>query len=138
MARKTATIVIENGRDKGQRFVVKEMPATEGSVLSFQVFQLLAEAGIDLELKSLDMSGIIRSLMRVVATMSRAEFENYRDWLFKYIEWQSPTDLKTTRKVIIDSDIEDALTIHRLMIEAFKLNLEDVFLGLKQFFPSLK
>lgn len=137
MARKQATIVIETGRDKGQKFLITEMPATESSVLSFQVFQLLAEAGVDLDIKSLDVSGIIRALMRVLASLSRQDFEYYREWLFRFIEWQNPSDATKKKPVMLKVDIEDAMTIHRLMFESLKINLEDVFTELKQIFPSL-
>ena len=142
MARKTATIVIKDGRDKGKQFLITEMPATEGATLSFQVFQLLAESGIDLEIKSLDPIGILKAVIRALSTLPRADFEYYRDWLFKHIQWQSPTDVKAVRKVILsdrdDSDIEDVMTILELMQTALKLNLEDVFTGLKQRFLSQK
>lgn len=142
MARKTATIVIKEGRDKGKQFVITEMPATEGTTLSFQVFQLLAESGVEMDIKDLDVIGILRVAFRALSRLPRADFEYYRDWLFQYIDWQSPTDLKTTRKARLtdrdDSDIEDPLTILELMYKALDLNLKDVFIGLQQRFQSLK
>jgi len=142
MARKTATIVIKDGRDKGKQFLVTEMPATEGTTLSFQVFQLLAESGIDMEIKSLDPIGIIKAAVRALSSLPRTDFEYYRDWLFKYVQWQSPADEKAVRKVILsdrdDSDIEDPLTVFELMYKSLDLNLRDVFIGLQQRFQTLK
>ena len=142
MARKTATIVIKDGRDKGKQFLITEMPATEGTTLSFQVFQLLAESGIDMEIKSLDPIGIIKAAVRALSSLPRTDFEYYRDWLFKYVQWQSPVDEKAVRKVILsdrdDSDIEDPLTVFELMYKSLDLNLRDVFIGLQQRFQTLK
>lgn len=142
MARKTATIVIKEGRDKGKQFVITEMPATEGTTLSFQVFQLLAESGVEMDIKDLDVIGILKAAFRALSRLPRADFEYYRDWLFQYIDWQSPVDAKAVRKARLtdrdDSDIEDPITILELMYKALDLNLKDVFIGLQQRFQSLK
>lgn len=141
MARKTATIVIEEGRDKGKQFLITEMPATEGTTLSFQVFQMMAESGVDMDIKTLDGLGVLMAVLRTVSRLPRADFEYYRDWLFEYIQWQSPVDAKAVRKVRLtdrdDSDIEDPATVLELMFKSLNLNLKDVFIGLQQRFQKL-
>lgn len=138
MTRKTAAIVIENGRDKGQQFLVSEMSATDGARLAFQMFQLLAAAGVDVDIQKLSGAEIIKVVMRLITTLHPEDFDAYRELLFdKSIKWLSPTDKRTTRDVMKD-EIQDILTIYELMFKALELTLKDFFTAVGQKLMTLK
>ena len=137
MARKTATIVIEEkNRDAGTRFVVTEMSAANGSRFAFQIFQLLAASGLDINLKGLGTAEVIRLIMGAINALHPDQFDQYKAQLMECVQWQSPTDHKTTRK-LMDGDVEEISTVYRLMFEALRLTLGDFFTEISQLLPKM-
>lgn len=121
MARKEIEITIEEGRDAGKTFKITEMPATQANIWMMKMLGILGKAGIQISsLNHLDM-------MEVINVISAAGYEQAEPLLSELLECASfkkdgaLVSLKSQN--IIDSVIEDWITISRLQMESLRLNL---------------
>ena len=142
MARKTATIVIDaDNRDKGQTYIVTEMNAVDGAKLSFQLFQLLASAGVDIDIQAIQEKGVsevLGILMRVISQVPPEEFDMYRETLMKCVQWQNPQNA-TIKRALVPSDVEEISTIYRLMMKALEVTVGGFFTEIQAtFIPAKK
>ena len=144
--RKSAVIDIDDkdSRDAGLRLIVEEMPATEGTKFAFQAFQLMAAAGIDIDidgLRAADDTELVRIAgqvaVRAVTALPPAEFEAYLQWFMRYTYWQNPSDAKAKRQATAD-DIHEISTYFRIIFESARVNLGTFFTGIGPLLRSLR
>lgn len=146
MTRKTIIIDIDDrdSRDAGLRLVIEEMPATDGVRFAFQVFQLLASAGIDIGADAIDgkdgaeLSRLFgTAVFRVIAALPPEQFDEYLRWFMEYTYWQNKADAKAKRKAE-STDIHEISTYLRVIIESVKVNLARFFTDLVPLLLSLR
>lgn len=117
--RKEIEIKIEEGRDAGKVFVVKEMPATQMDAWLTRAIGIL---GSDKSL--VDVLGLTMS--ELMLHLSKNNYEEAKilfDELLSCCSFKQDNNLVPMKKDMVDSVVEDWTTLARLKNESFALNL---------------
>lgn len=117
--RKEVEIKIEDGRDAGKVFKVKEMPATEMDAWITRALGVLGADKTIIDVVSLSMS----ELMLNLAKNNYGEAKILLDELLACCSFVKDGTLVPMKKDMIDGVVEDWTTLSRLKNEAFTLNL---------------
>ena len=122
MARKTATIVIEDeGRDKGKHFQVTEMSAVQGERFAIRVIQAFIAGGVDIDLANANSATLASIGFSAFSKIPMKDIEELSEQLMACVKWQNPSNHGITRN-IIEEDIEEIGTLLTLKKESFMLN----------------
>ena len=120
MARKEVEIKIEDGRDAGKVFNVKEMPAMQMDKWVTRALLVLGKAGMNISvLNAMDIE-------KILSALSKADYEETESLLKEMLEccsFQKDGVSVVMKESMVDSVIEDWTTVFRLRVEAIKLNL---------------
>lgn len=119
---KEVEVRIENGKDAGKVFKVKEMPALQMDRWAMRALCLLGRS---------EENGVvgllqIKNLSELLSSFSRVDYEKAEPLLVELLECcyfmkdGTPVQLKPS---FVDGILEDWTTITRLRIEALKVNL---------------
>lgn len=117
--RKSITITIGEGRDKGKRFKITEWPATTAERWALRVLLGLGAGGIELppEILQLGAAGILYAAGSQILKIPSRRALRLADELMECIE---RVEEKTTRS-LVEQDIEDFTTRLKLKAEVVKL-----------------
>lgn len=119
--RKTKEVIVPlDGRDKGKKFLITEMPASTAEKWAARAFLALAHAGIEIpeELQGAGMAAIAIVGLRALGRVSWEEAEPLMDEMMACIQSVQPA---ITRPVI-EEDIEEVTTRMWLRSEVFELH----------------
>lgn len=122
MARREITVTIDaEGRDKGKRFRIREMPASQAERWAIRAFLALAHAGVPVpdDFQDAGMAGMAYMGVQALSGLSFEDAAPLLDEMFECIEYQA--DAKVTRPLEED-DIEEVGTRLRLRSEVFELH----------------
>jgi hypothetical protein len=119
MALKTTTVTISDGRDKGRKFLITEMPANVAERWILRVVFGLGRSGIELppELLQLGAAPIAYTIASMVNKIPSRLGLKLADELMEYVQ---RVEEKLTRS-LVDTDIEDYTTRFKLKGEVLKL-----------------
>lgn len=128
MARKVIIYTVpakEGDRDSGKRFVVTEMPATQGQRWALRAFLALARNGVQIpdEVKELGMAGMAKFGLELLAKLPYEEAETLMDDLMDCVTIKPNAADPTIERGLIEEDVEEISTRFRLTAEAFKLHV---------------
>jgi hypothetical protein len=117
--RKTSTITIKEGRDKGTKFLITEWPAVQIEHWIMRAYFGLGEAGVELppEVLQLGAIGIAYAIASKAIQMPSALGIQLADELMECVQ---RVEEKMTRS-LVDNDIEDVSTRLLLKLEVLKL-----------------
>lgn len=117
--RKEIEIKIEEGRDAGKVFKVKEMPATQ---MDAWITRALGVLGADKTI--IDVVGL--SMSELVLNLSKNNYKEAKillDELLACCSFEKDGNLVPMKGDMVDGVIEDWTTLTRLKNESFSLNL---------------
>ena len=133
--RKTKIFVVtDEGRDKGKRFVIKEMPAFQAENWAMRAFLALARSGVDISesLRSSGMAGLAGlavSGLRALQGMDYGEAKPLLDEMLDCVHHMpDPKTPEFTRPLILSTpdgegdDVQEVLTFMRLRKEVIDLH----------------
>ena len=120
--RKTATVTItREGRDKGQVFVIEEMPASQAEKWAARAFIALAKSGVDVpeDIASAGFAGLAVLGLRALGGIDFALAEPLMDEMFQCIRIaESPSFVRN----LTEDDIQEVATRLQLRAEVFALH----------------
>lgn len=123
MARKSATITIDEGRDAGKSFVITEMPAKQWFDWSRRALIMVSrESFLPNNVKMGDgIAGMAETGFAALLFCENAS--SLLDELMGCIKFKTPTDNSALRD-LIESDTEDAETITKLLQSTYNLHMD--------------
>lgn len=126
MARKEIDAVIQDdGRDKGKRFFIREMPAVQAEKLAMRALFAAARAGVDIpqDLMSGGMKTVAVMGVQALMLMNFYDAEPILDELMRCVQIKpDPRNLIVVRP-LNDDDIEEIKTIQTLRREVLQMHL---------------
>lgn len=119
---KEVEVRIENGKDAGKVFKVKEMPALQMDRWAMRALCLLGRSGGN------GLAGLlqIKDFGELLSSFSQIDYEKAEPLLVELLEccyFVKDGTLVQLKSSFVDGIIEDWTTITRLRIEALKVNL---------------
>jgi hypothetical protein len=128
MARKTLVYTIaDDGRDKGKRFLITEMGATQSFKWAVKVFFALANAGIELP-EGIEESGPAGIAVMGFKAIGKIPVDTAQPLLDELLDCVQIKEDVATRS-ITDDDIEEIMTRVILLKEVFGLHVNFSALG---------
>lgn len=127
MARKTATFVADQeGRDKGKRFLLTEMPASQSEMWALRAFMALARSGVDIpdEFRNQGMAAIAVVGIQALSALPFQELQPLLDELFGCVQFCPDDKNPQFARALVESDIEEITTRMRLRLELIKLHFD--------------
>lgn len=129
MARKTKTITLDNGRDKGKKFVITEMSAADAESWAYKVASYAMSNGM----KFTDFLGMASIAQVGLSIVEKLKFEQMKDVLgdlFACIEYLPDPKDQTVRREAETDDLEEPASLVKLRFLVFQLHAG--------FFPDAK
>ena len=128
--RETKLVVIEDGRDKGKRFVIKEMPAWKGEKWAYRLLLALAAAGADLgDLQGGGgMAALAAAGLQAMPMLNMRDAEPLLDEMMECVKInEDPKHPEIVRDLTVtvdgdNDDIQDVSTLLRLRTEILELH----------------
>lgn len=123
MGRKTIEILIEDeGRDKGKRFIIREMPASQAEKWAARAFLALTKSGIEVpdDVISRGMVGIVTLWIQAFSGVPWETAEPLLDEMFRCVQIRMPQVIRD----LVEDDIEEVATRVRLRKEVLKLHVD--------------
>lgn len=137
MARKTKLLMIsEEGRDKGKKFLLTEMPAIKAERWAIRALVALAHAGVDIpdESRGAGMAALAHAGLRALHNLDFAEAAPLLDEMWDCVlVLPDPKNPELSRKLMMNGmegdDIEEVSTLWYLREQIFKLHTDFFFKG---------
>ena len=126
MARKTKTVTITfEGRDKGKKYLLTEMPASRAEKWAARGILALAHAGIEVpeEISGLGMAALAVVGLRALGRVSFAEAEPLMDEMMECIQAIPDPGKPAIIRLLVEDDIEEVATRAYLRSEVFELHV---------------
>jgi hypothetical protein len=128
MARKTAIVVVDqDGRDKGKRYLLTEMPASRAEKWAARAFLALAHSGVEVPQNLVDagFAGIAILGLRSLMGLQYDEAEPLLDEMMTCVEFLPDPTSDAVKRPINESaeDIEEVTTRVQLRTEVFQLHV---------------
>ena len=123
MALKTKPVTVtREGRDKGKKYMIIEMPAEQAWKWAFRAFGAMARSGIDIPQHVVDMglAGIAAMGIKAIAGIEFKEAEPLLDEITACI--RRIEELIPEGRALVETDIEEPLTYGILQSEVFELH----------------
>ena len=143
MARKTKTLVIDSGRDKGKSFLITEMPVTRADKWANKALCNLLKAGIDpkavnvnLLINTIDPSQEVKidkmgGMLELATLLGRAVggipyeiLQDLKDELIDECVQIIPSGGSPRQFLSIDDELESLLTLESLRKEALLIHID--------------
>jgi len=127
MARKITTFAVDaEGRDKGKRFLLTEMPASQSEMWALRAFTALARAGVELPdgFQAQGMAALAVMGVRALSALPFQELQPLLDELFTCVERVPDLSQPQFSRKLIEDDIEEIATRLRLRLELLKLHFD--------------
>jgi hypothetical protein len=120
--RKSKIVEIDQGRDKGKKFLVQEMPVFKAEKWAIRALQAIAAAGIDIPEGYTDMPSarLAEAGLKALANIKWEVAEPLLDELMTCMLVVMPD--AQTRK-LLESDIEEVLTLFTLRKEVVSMHM---------------
>ena len=123
MTRKTKIVTIEReGRDKGKRFLITEMPAAQGENWALRAFHAMAAAGVDIPEGHQDVP-VAQMVTMGLKALSAVPFETLDPLLKEMLLCVQLVPSNAPERELLDSDIEEIFTFMQLRKEVLMLSL---------------
>ncbi|MCF9034195.1 hypothetical protein [Acinetobacter nectaris] len=129
MARKVKTITLDNGRDKGKKFVITEMSAANAESWAWKVATYAMNNGMEFT-DFLGMASIAQAGFSILEKLKFEQLKELLDELFACIEYLPDPKDPTVRRDAETDDLEEPSSLVRLRFSAFQLHTG--------FFPDAK
>jgi len=126
MARRTKEVVItDDGRDKGKRFFLTEMSATQAEWWAVRVCAALVRAGIDIpdNIQEAGLAGLAAVALNTLAHLNHADARGLMDEMMECIQISPDPAHPQVHRALIEDDIEEVLTRVTLKREVLELHL---------------
>lgn len=125
MARKVATYVVtDDNRDKGKKFIITEMPASQGEAWATRALLALIAGGVEMPhgFEHLGMAGMAEVGLKALGHLKYEVAEPLLAEMMGCVEIQpDPNNAALTRQ-IFEEDIEEISTRIKLRAEVWKLH----------------
>lgn len=115
--------IVEEGRDKGKTFVLKEMSASQAEWWAIRVFQAVGRAGVDIpdNISGAGMAGIAIMGLRGFTMLPTHELKDLMDEMFECVFIMRNNDPNIVQRPL-EEDIEEIATRLKLRGELFELH----------------
>jgi len=126
MARRTAYYdVIDEGRDKGKRFLLTEMPAIRGEAWALRVIMAVANTGYEVpeDIKEAGLAGLATIALPLLLRIPYYVAEPLLAEMFTCIEIVPDPERPNVHRKLIDDDIEEVVTRIKLRREVLDLHV---------------
>lgn len=124
--RKTKVVdITDEGRDKGKRFFITEMPAMQAEKWAARAFLALAHSGTELPegAEGAGLAGIAVIGLRALSNANFGNMEPLMDEMLQCVQIvPDPNQPNFMRGLIGQDDIEELATLARLRMEVFELH----------------
>lgn len=127
MARKITSVTIEaEGRDKGKRFMITEMPASKAEKWAMRLAFAMVGTGIELpkDLGKQGMAGIATLGLKALGSIPFDVAEPLLDELMGCVQVMPNPQDPTVVRGLVESDIEEIATRIKLRMETLKLHVD--------------
>lgn len=117
----------------GKTFVISKMPLIQGDRWANRVALALCKGGVDLggNIKGLlDIEGLTTIALKALGGVPDDTAQGLLDELMDYVKFKLPDG--STRAVVIESDIDDIASLWKIRIEAIRINLDFLAVGVTQ------
>lgn len=117
--------VTQEGRDLGKTFVITEMSAFKGESWAMRAILAMIKSGVQLPdgYENLGMAGVAEIGLKALAGVDMQTLEPLLAEMLECVTFVPDTSKPhVTRKLFVDSDIEEILTLITLRTEVFKLH----------------
>lgn len=123
MARKTAIITLEDGRDKGKKIKITEMSAWDGTEWADDLLLSALSNGLDIK----DIAGMASVAEFGLSLFSKLNKQDAKEAFAELLKCckHLPDPKNEEVQVAIDEDtLEEIASFYKLRIEAFKLHVD--------------
>lgn len=126
MSRREVPFVAEDGRDKGKRFIIKEMDAWQGEEWAFRLFLALARSGVELpeDFQTLGMEGVASLALSALSGLSFELAKPLLDDMMACVLFDPDPKNMHARRTLIADDTEEVITRLKLRREVWKLHVD--------------
>lgn len=125
--RRTAVVTISaEGRDKGKRFKLTELPAKQAEKWATRAFLALSRGGIDIpeDIAESGLAGIALFGTKIFGSMRYEDAEPLLDEMMGCVEVMPDPGNPNTVTPLFDSSIEEIATLLKLRTEVIKLHVD--------------
>lgn len=130
MRREKDVPIIEEGRDKGKLFHLKEMPASQAEKWAVRAFLALTNSDVQIpeNVRAAGMAGIAALGLKALGGVNYADAETLMDEMFQCVSIKPNPDDREMIRALIDNgsdgdDIEEVATRVFLRAEVFSLHV---------------
>lgn len=135
--RKTETVdITSEGRDKGKRFIITEMPALKAERWAFRALLALAHAGVDMpeDAAKGGMASFAAAGLRALNNLSFEEARPLLDEMWTCVQvMPNPKDPTIVRPIVMremeGDEVEEVTTLLQLRERIFRLHTDFFFKG---------
>ena len=120
MPRKELTYTAEDGRDKGKKFKLTEMPTSRAENWAMRAILALMKSGVEVPdgFERMGMSGLAEVGLRAVAGLEWSVAEPLLAEMLSCVEFMPDPSKPQVVRGLIEEDIEEVVTRLRLRMEA--------------------
>lgn len=126
MARKELVYTVtDEGRDKGKKFYIQEMPAREAERWALRALLAMSRHGVDIPESALEggFASLAAAGLNLIGNISHDDADALMDKMLECVKFQ-PDNHKLSPRPLIETDIEEILTLINLRKEVFKLHAD--------------
>lgn len=125
MARQVSTVLIDaEGRDKGKRFQITEMPASQAERWAIRAFLAITATGVEVpdDLRESGFAGLAAMGVRALSFLSFEAAEPLLDEMFGCIAFIPDASNPAFTRALIETDIEEVATRLKLRSAVVELH----------------
>jgi hypothetical protein len=119
-------LVTEDNRDKGSRFVIKEMPAWQAEEWATRALLALAKSGVELpgDVSSMGLEAIAALGFRMLADLRWEELKPLLDEMMTCVFWQGDAAHPDILRPLMQDDVQEVATRLKLRKMVFDLHTD--------------
>lgn len=129
MARRTLTLTIKDkGRDKGKKFLLTELSASDAEKWAMRAFTALAKSGVTIpdDIAGSGLIGIAMMGMKALGGLAFEDLEPLLDTMMSCVQFV-PEGHDNLARSLFSEDIEELKSRLTIRTEVFKLHTEGFF-----------
>lgn len=123
--RKTAYVTIkEDGRDKGKKYLLTEMPASQAEKWAYRAFLALANSGAQIpeDIKEAGMVGLATVGFEMLSGLRWHDAEPLLEEMFGCVSFPANINGTDVTRGLVENDVEEVSTRMQLRAEVFTLH----------------